>query len=223
MLVSTAQCQYYLICNRQAGNLRVLICWINVSATMVSQKRSRPLEQQVNDSSPMPSSGRLSAKRLKVSGSGSSPSTPNAVEAVKRTLEKALKVVRPKENEPIDDDSNRQPSPTQQILEDEAAAESMSPTATNEVAAEVVPESEPKSRSAGRQKRKPRRYSTEAAETEVAETEVAERPVLEPKSILTPSKRGRGRPRKSVAFEQTTPAEGEVDLGFKDIDRKSVV
>lgn len=184
---------------------------------MVSQKRSRPLEQQVNDSSPMPSSGRLSAKRLKVSGSGSSPSTPNAVEAVKRTLEKALKVVRPKENEPIDDDSNRQPSPTQQILEDEAAAESMSPTATNEVAAEVVPESEPKSRSAGRQKRKPRRYSTEAAETEVAETEVAERPVLEPKSILTPSKRGRGRPRKSVAFEQTTPAEGEVDLGFKDI------
>lgn len=174
---------------------------------MGSNKRSRPLEQQVNDSSPMPSSGRLSAKRRKVGGNGSSPSTPNAVEAVKRTLGRALKAVSLKENEPIDDDSNREQSPTKQLLEDEAAAESMSPKPTNEAAEEDVPASEPASRSAGRQARKSRRYSTE----------VAERPVLEPKSILTPSKRGRGRPRKSVAFEQTTPAEGEVDLGFKDI------
>ncbi|KFZ09109.1 hypothetical protein V502_08940 [Pseudogymnoascus sp. VKM F-4520 (FW-2644)] len=172
----------------------------------------RPLDQQVNDSSPMPSSGRLSAKRRKVGGSGSSPSTPNAVEAVKRTSRRSLNAVLLKENEPIDDDSHREPSPTEQILEDEAAAESMSPKPTNEAAAEAIPGSEPASRSAGRQKRKPRRYSTE-----VANTEVAERLVLEPKSILTPSKRERSRPRKSVAFEQTTPAGGEVDLGFKDI------
>ncbi|OBT91221.1 hypothetical protein VE02_00298 [Pseudogymnoascus sp. 03VT05] len=174
---------------------------------MDSNKRSRPLEQQVNDSSPMPSSGRVSAKRRKVGGSGSSPSTPNAVEAVKRTLGRALKAVRLKENEPVDDDSNRELSPTKQLLEDEAAAESMSPKHTSEAAAEDIPEPEPTSRSAGCQARKPRRISTE----------VTERPVLEPKSILTPSKRGRGRPRKSVAFEQTTPLEGEVDLGFKDI------
>ncbi|OBT52440.1 hypothetical protein VE04_07304 [Pseudogymnoascus sp. 24MN13] len=174
---------------------------------MGSNKRSRPLEQQVNDSSPMPSSGRLSAKRRKVGGNGSSPSTPNAVEAVKRTLGRALKAVRLKENEPVDDDSNREQSPTKQLLEDEAGGESMSPKPTDEAAEEDLPVSEPANRSAGRQARKPRRYSTE----------VAERPVLEPKSILTPSKRGRGRPRKSVAFEQTTPAEGEVDLGFKDI------
>ncbi|KFY24023.1 hypothetical protein V493_05492 [Pseudogymnoascus sp. VKM F-4281 (FW-2241)] len=182
------------------------------AAAMVSQKRSRPLEQQVNDSSPMPSSGRLSAKRRRLGDSGSSPSTPNAVEVVKRTLGRALKAVRLKENEPIGDDSLREPSPTEQILEDEAAAESMSPKATIEASAEAIPTSEPSIRSAGRQTRKPRRYSTE-----VAETEVAELPVLEPKSILTPSKRGRGRPRKSVAFEQTTSVEGEVDLGFKDI------
>lgn len=171
------------------------------------QKRSRPLEQQVNDSSPMPSSGRLSAKRRKVGGSGSSPSTPNAVGAVKRTLSRTLKAARLKENEPIEHDSLREPSPSEQILEDEAAAESMSTKATNEAAEEDVPESEPTSRSVGRQTRKPKRYSTE----------VAERPMVEPKSILTPSKRGRGRPRKSVVFEQTTPVEGDVDLGFKDI------
>ncbi|OBT66228.1 hypothetical protein VE03_04389 [Pseudogymnoascus sp. 23342-1-I1] len=185
---------------------------------MGSNKRSRPLEQQVNDSSPMPSSGRrLSAKRRKVSGSGSSPSTPTAVQAVKRTSTRGLKFVSLKENEPIDDDSQRETSPTKQILEDEAAAESTSAKVTDEAAVEAAPASEPKSRSAGRQKRKQRRYSTEVAETEVAGTGVAERLVLEPKSILTPSKRGRGRPRKSVAFEQTTPAEGDVDLGFKDI------
>lgn len=181
---------------------------------MGSQKRSRPLEQQVNDSSPMPSSARLSAKRRKVGGSGSSPSTPNTVESVKKTRGRALKAVDLKENEPIDDEAHREPSPTQQILNDEAAAQSTSPAPTAESAPGVAltSESEPTSRSAGRQKRKPRQYSTE-----VAETEVPERLVLEPKSILTPSKRGRGRPRKSVAFEQATPAEGEVDLGFKDI------
>ncbi|KAL5348360.1 origin recognition complex subunit 4 [Pseudogymnoascus australis] len=199
---------------------------------MGSNKRGRPLEQQVNDSSPMPISARLSAKRRKVGGSGSSPSTPNAVEAVKRTLKGALKAVGLKENEPLDDESQRELSPTKQILEDEAAAESMSPKATNEAAEGDIPAYEPISRSAGRQKRKPRRYSTEvtetevaepgAAETEVAETEatetgVPERLVLEPKSILTPSKRGRGRPRKSVAFEPAAPGEFEVDLGFKDI------
>ncbi|ELR07505.1 hypothetical protein VC83_02114 [Pseudogymnoascus destructans] len=171
---------------------------------MGSNKRSRPLEQQVNDSSPMPSSGRLSAKRRKVSGSGSSPSTPNSVEVVKRTLGRAVSL---KENEPIDDDSNPEPSPTKQLLEDEAAVESMSLKPTNEAGAEAAPESEPPDRFAGRQARKSGRYSTE----------VAERPVLEPKSILTPSKRGRGRPRKSVAFELTTSGEGDVDLGFKDI------
>ncbi|KFY34864.1 hypothetical protein V494_06407 [Pseudogymnoascus sp. VKM F-4513 (FW-928)] len=174
---------------------------------MGSQKRSRPLEQQVNDSSPMPSSGRLSAKRRRVGGSGSSPSTPNSVEAVKRTSGRALKAVHLKENEPADDESQRELSPSKQILEDEAAAESMSPKAANEAATEDIPEPEPATRSAGRQTRKPRRYSSEAAE----------RPVLEPKSILTPSKGGRSRPRKSVVFEQTTPAEGDVDLGFKDI------
>ncbi|KFY15204.1 hypothetical protein V492_02166 [Pseudogymnoascus sp. VKM F-4246] len=174
---------------------------------MGSQKRSRPLEQQVNDSSPMPSSGRLSAKRRRVGGSGSSPSTPNSVEAVKRTSGRALKAVHLKENEPADDESQRELSPSKQILEDEAAAESMSPKAANEAATEGIPEPEPATRSAGRQTRKPRRYSSEAAE----------RPVLEPKSILTPSKGGRSRPRKSVVFEQTTPAEVDVDLGFKDI------
>lgn len=155
----------------------------------------------------MPSSGRLSAKRRKVGSSGSSPSTPSAVEAVKRTLSRTLKAARLKENELIEGDSPREPSPSGQILEDEATAESMSPKAANEVAEEDVPASEPASRSIERQTRKPKRYSTE----------VAKRPVVEPKSILTPSKRGRGRPRKSVVFEQTTPAEGDVDLGFKDI------
>jgi origin recognition complex subunit 4 len=44
---------------------------------------------------------------------------------------------------------------------------------------------------------------------------VTDSPRQVPKGILTPSKKKRGRPRKSVTF-----GEGEVDLGFKDIPGK---
>jgi origin recognition complex subunit 4 len=62
---------------------------------------------------------------------------------------------------------------------------------------------QPKASSAARRKERPARHSTDALE-----------PEKELKSALTPLKKKRGRPRKSVVFEQT----GEVDLGFKDLD-----
>jgi origin recognition complex subunit 4 len=64
-------------------------------------------------------------------------------------------------------------------------------------------------RSSGRERKRPRRFSSSWDDTS--------RPSL-PKGNLTPSRKGNRTPRKSVAFEKSI-AEAEEDLGFKDLDK----
>jgi origin recognition complex subunit 4 len=66
-------------------------------------------------------------------------------------------------------------------------------------------------RSSGRERKRPRRYSGGLGESA--------KPGL-PKGILTPSRKGNNSPRKSVAFEQDTSIVEE-NLGFKDLDRST--
>lgn len=67
------------------------------------------------------------------------------------------------------------------------------------------------SRTSGRERRRPRRYSTGLEDTSTRSL---------PKGILTPSRKGNRGPRKSVAFDQDEIGV-ESDMGFKDLDKTS--
>jgi origin recognition complex subunit 4 len=64
-------------------------------------------------------------------------------------------------------------------------------------------------RSSGRERTSPRRFSSSWDDTSRSSL---------PKGVLTPSRKGNRTPRKSVAFEKAV-AEVEEDLGFKDLDK----
>jgi origin recognition complex subunit 4 len=74
---------------------------------------------------------------------------------------------------------------------------------------EKAEETFPGTRSSGRERKRPRRFSSSYDDTS--------KPTL-PKGILTPSRKSNKSPRKSVAFEREE-AGIEDDLGFKDLDR----
>ncbi|KAL9110628.1 MAG: hypothetical protein Q9227_004805 [Pyrenula ochraceoflavens] len=81
-----------------------------------------------------------------------------------------------------------------------------------------VEQASPVPRSSGRQRRKPRRFSDDHVVVDIPKGE----PTMEPKSILTPSKRStktkKGTKRKNVAFQT---GEGANDLDFEDIGASS--
>jgi origin recognition complex subunit 4 len=82
---------------------------------------------------------------------------------------------------------------------------------TNPTSDEKVDERRTETRSSGRERKRPRRYSSGWEESA--------RPNLA-KGILTPSRKGKNSPRKSVAFAQDRSTVEE-NLDFKDLDRNA--
>lgn len=170
---------------------------VEVAANPSEARRSSRRNQEVADEVPV---------KTPESASGRSSRSSNRPKSKPKAVD---------ENHEALDEADVEPEPSTAVTQDDAQ-----------------PSPAPEARSSGRQKRKPQRYTTEP-ETEEASEAARDLPEPlrpraatktlaavaspKPKGILTPSKRRREGPRKSVIFDDSENQVEEL-LGFRDID-----